>query len=261
MMLKDREVAAEYAPRWVLSAAIRNQYEQGESLELLTNTVETLLEVARQPDDPFESINLLLRHIQSEVSSPAEAVSFHLQYDYPLIYARDPEEFEYYITKARELNLIEPGPDNQGYRLGLEGWRRLEELEKNRTQSNQSFVAMWFDEEMTSVYTEGIEPALNESGYDPIRIDMEEHNDKIDDRIIAEIRQSGLVVADFTGQRGGVYYEAGFAKGLGIPVIWTCHEDAVENLHFDTRQYNHIVWQEPEDLRSQLIDRIAATLP
>ena len=90
---------------------------------------------------------------------------------------------------------------------------------------------------------------------------MEEHNEKIDDRIIAEIRQSGLVVADFTGQRGGVYYEAGFANGLGIPLIWTCHDDAVENLHFDTRQYNHIVWQEPVDLRSQLVDRIAATLP
>ncbi len=111
---------------------------------------------------------------------------------------------------------------------------------------------MWFDDEMKSAYTEGFEPALEASGYIPIRIDMKEHNEKIGDRIIAEIRQSGLVVADFTGQRGGVYYEAGFAKGLGIPVIWTCHEDAVENLHFDTRQYNHIVWREPEDLRSQL---------
>lgn len=89
---------------------------------------------------------------------------------------------------------------------------------------------------------------------------MQEHNEKIDDRIIAEIRQSSLIVADFTGQRGGVYFEAGFAKGLGIPVIWTCHEDGVENLHFDTRQYNHIVWESPEDLKTKLINRISATL-
>ncbi len=34
-----------------------------------------------------------------------------------------------------------------------------------------------------------------------------------------------FMIADFTGHRGGVYFEAGFAHGLGIPVIWTCRED------------------------------------
>ncbi len=248
----DENVKEKYAPRWVLSSAIRNQYERGENLELSTGTVETLLETARIPDDPFESINLLLRHIQDRVESPGQGAIFNQQTDFPLVYAQGPQEFEYYITKAQELGLIEPGPDRRGYRLGLEGWRRLKDLKQNPAHSDQAFVAMWFDDEMKSAYTEGFEPALEASGYIPIRIDMKEHNEKIGDRIIAEIRQSGLVVADFTGQRGGVYYEAGFAKGLGIPVIWTCHEDAVENLHFDTRQYNHIVWREPEDLRSQL---------
>ena len=38
-------------------------------------------------------------------------------------------------------------------------------------------------------------------------------------------RHGGLVVADFTGHRGGVYFEAGFARGLGIPVVWTCHKE------------------------------------
>jgi hypothetical protein len=43
-----------------------------------------------------------------------------------------------------------------------------------------------------------------------------------------------LLVADFTGQRGGVYWEAGFAQGLGIPVIRTCKSDELWKLHFDT---------------------------
>ena len=255
----DEEVEEKYAPRWVLSAAIRNQYERGESLELSTTTVETLLETARIPDDPFESINLLLRHIQDRVDSPGQAAAFNQRTDFSLVYAQGPKEFEYYIKKAQELGLIEPGPKQRGYRLGLEGWRRLEELNQNPSDSDQAFVAMWFGDEVKSAYTEGFKPALEKSGYSPIRIDMKEHNEKIDDRIIAEIRESGLVVADFTGQRGGVYFEAGFAKGLGIPVIWTCHKDEVNNLHFDTRQYNHIVWSKPADLKTQLIDRIAAT--
>jgi hypothetical protein len=44
-------------------------------------------------------------------------------------------------------------------------------------------------------------------------------------------------------------------------VIWTCREDDIGNLHFDTRQYPHIVWHEPADLRSQLRDRLRALLP
>ena len=60
-----------------------------------------------------------------------------------------------------------------------------------------------------------------------------EHSGKIDDRIIAEIRTAGLVVADFTGSRGGVYYEAGFASGLGIPVIWSCREDHLDQLYWN----------------------------
>jgi len=72
-----------------------------------------------------------------------------------------------------------------------------------------------------------------------------------------------------TGQRGGVYYEAGFARGLNIPVIWTIQDrfikkgndevPEVETIHFDTRQYNFIVWKDAADLKEKLIIRIRAT--
>ena len=79
--------------------------------------------------------------------------------------------------------------------------------------------------------------------------------------IIGEIRRSGLVVADFTGNRGGVYFEVGSAMGLGIPLIWTCRDTDISEVHFDTRQYNHIIWKEPEDLKQQLEYRTAAVVP
>ena len=105
---------------------------------------------------------------------------------------------------------------------------------------------MWFDESLDEAFKYGIEPAIEQTGYKPLRIDQKEHVNKIDDEIIAELRRSRFVVADFThgddGARGGVYYEAGFAHGLDLPVIFTCREDAVEALHFDTEHYNHIVW-------------------
>lgn len=92
-------------------------------------------------------------------------------------------------------------------------------------------------------------------------MDLKEHNQKICDAIIAEIRKSRFLVADFTGHRGGVYFEAGYALGLGIPVIWTCREDDLEKTHFDTRQYNHVVWKDEKDLFEKLKRRIEATVP
>ena len=128
----------------------------------------------------------------------------------------------------------------------------------------QAFVAMWFDKSLNPIYEQGFCPAIEDAGYSPVRIDRKDYINKIDDEIIAEIRRSKFVVADFTqdssGARGGVYYEAGFAHGLNIPVIFTCRRDCIREVHFDTRQYNHISWQSPEELRRKLYQRITATI-
>ena len=136
--------------------------------------------------------------------------------------------------------------------------------QKVNTSSSQSFVAMWFDPSMDDTYTQGIEPGIADAGYQPLRIDHKMDVNKIDDEIIAEIRRSRFLVADFThgdeGARGGVYYEAGFAHGLGLPVIFSCRKDIVESLHFDTRQYHHIVWGTPDELHNGLRNRILALI-
>lgn len=123
---------------------------------------------------------------------------------------------------------------------------------------------MWFDESMDRAWSEGIRPAIEDTGYGPVRINQRDHLDMIDDQIITEIRRSRFLVADFThgkgGARGGVYYEVGFAHGLDIPVIFTCQTDALKTVHFDTRQYPHIVWRSPEELRECLSKRISAVL-
>ncbi len=123
---------------------------------------------------------------------------------------------------------------------------------------------MWFHDEMNEAYKKGIEPGIEAAGYKALRIDQKEHTNKIDDEIIAGIRRSRFLVADFTqgedGARGGVYFEAGFAFGLNIPIIYTCRKDVKDKLAFDTRQYNHILWETPEELRDALTKRIGAVI-
>jgi hypothetical protein len=125
---------------------------------------------------------------------------------------------------------------------------------------------------MDEVWADGFDLGIRAAGYKPMRIDQKEHNNKIDDEIVAEIKRSKFVVADFTSEifeenkvkkaisRGGVYFEAGYAFGLGLPVIWCCRSDLIDLVHFDTRQFAHVVWDTPEDLAKKLYARISAVV-
>ncbi|MFK4316205.1 nucleoside 2-deoxyribosyltransferase [Bacillus sp. RC55] len=141
------------------------------------------------------------------------------------------------------------------------GWNRIAELEKGReADTKQVFVAMSFSPKMDSPYKNAITKAIKEAGYQPIRIDEAEHNNDITDEIIVKIRQSKFVIADFTGHRAGVYFEAGYAVGLGKTVIWTCKDDDFKDIHFDTRQFSHIKWSTENELYQKLLNRIKATI-
>ena len=157
-----------------------------------------------------------------------------------------------------QLGAFEDVENSQEYRLIAKAHILYDEMVGTRAASSQAFMAMWFDPEMKEAYDKGFKVAIDGSGYSPLRIDRKEHDRKIDDEIIAEIRRSAFVVADFTEHRGGVYYEAGFAHGLGRRVIFTCKEDHMSKLHFDVRQYNTIGWNTPQDIVAPLHNRILA---
>ena len=155
--------------------------------------------------------------------------------------------------------------DSLTYVIEIPGFERIEHLKRAAPDSDQVFVAMWFDKQLIPVFEDGFKMAIQDAGYKPLRIDIGQHfSEKICDRIISEIRRSRFVVADFSkgrkGARGSVYYEAGFAHGLGREVIFTCREEDTDDLHFDTRQYPHIVWKAPDDLRRNLADCIIARI-
>lgn len=81
---------------------------------------------------------------------------------------------------------------------------------------------MSFESALDEAYQLGIKPAIQECGFTPVCMREITTNQGITDRILSEIRLAQFIVADFTGQRGGVYFEAGFASGLGREVIWSC---------------------------------------
>ncbi len=166
------------------------------------------------------------------------------------------------------------------------GWAYLESLRQANPESKKAFVAMWFTDEMKEICEKHIKPAAEKAGdYKAKPINDKDYNGDINDEIIGEIRSSRFIIADFTGNRGGVYYEAGFAHGLNIPVIYTCREDwfnqfvkqsimikdskgkedekelnIFSQIHFDINHHNFIVWKDGKNLYEQLFKRIKATI-
>jgi hypothetical protein len=153
----------------------------------------------------------------------------------------DTQELRYLLEKflIGEKSWLTCG-QNSGGRLNCQvmpkGYEYLDELQRSRTDSNSGFCAMWFAESFIDVWNKAIGPAIEAAGYEPIRVDKVEHANRIDDEIISQIRRSKFLVCDFTEQRAGVYFEAGFGLGLGKQVIWTVHKDHLNKVHFDNRQ-------------------------
>lgn len=245
--------------RYILSAMTRQVSDAGGRRDLTTESVPGLIESAPVPKTPLEALDRLLLFIRARTTSFTGPVPVRPP-DYPLLFARNGDELVYLLNQLIEQGLLD-SPSDRHYRLTLAGWERSNSLLAATPKSAQAFVAMWFTDDTEAAWNEGFRPALIDAGYDPVRVDLVEHNGKICDRIVGEIRLSGLLVADFTGNRGGVYFESGFAMGLGLPVVWTCRATDVDQLHFDTRQYNHVVWDAPADLRTKLTHRVRATAP
>jgi nucleoside 2-deoxyribosyltransferase len=108
-------------------------------------------------------------------------------------------------------------------------------------------------------------PAAAQAGFKLFKLDDVPKAGLIDDRLRIEIQASDFVVADLSHDNLGAYWEAGYAEGLGKPVIYTCEQAKFEatKTHFDTNHHLTIVWdsEHPEDAGSALKATIRATLP
>lgn len=176
-----------------------------------------------------------------------------------------PKDVEMLLTILIEAEMVKPliVPKEQriwAYQITAKGMLAADEMQTPAIASFQGFVAMNFHPSMDTAWSDGFDKAIKLAGYRPLRIDNKEFLGGISDEIIAEIRRSRFLVADYTGQKNGVYFEAGFALGLGIPVIPACRKDEIAGLHFDIRHINTLVWDEPGDLAHKLQIRIRAVI-
>jgi len=253
----------------LISAVARWSSERGNPLQIEEKLLKDRSEFEARilsvcPRNTQEKLDGILAYMAEQSKHPGKETDFNARRDYPLFYCKSPYELDVYTKHLFRQGFLDDIGQTPGgilrLKVTVKGWQKVEEQAKPNIESKQAFVAMWFDDEVKSAYSEGIAKLEEDTGFSMFRIDMKQFNNKICDKILAEIRRSRFVIADVTGHRQGVYFEAGFAMGMGLPVIWTCREDQIEGCHFDTRQYNHITWNNEVELREKLRDRIIATI-
>jgi len=167
-------------------------------------------------------------------------------------FLKNQEELSYiletYLTLEKkyliENDQLYNGQKQHEFIISPSGWSHYDDINKN-LNGHFGFIAMSFDPKFDDLHDQ-IYKAISDAGWKPLSLKNHAHNENIYNEIVIGIKRAKFIIADFTENNNGAYYEAGYAKGLGIEVIHTVRNDFIDQLHFDTKQIFHVQWKQPQ---------------
>jgi phenylpropionate dioxygenase-like ring-hydroxylating dioxygenase large terminal subunit len=259
-----------------LSYAIRRMQFAADKPFIVETEAENILRTTSLPN-ANEQVNNLILFMGQELAEPGAQIDLSANDMRAQLGCITPGASAWVISQTENGKLIQGASVPvrstsdfvlMGATLTIDGWERFQELQKNVSDSKKAFMAMQFgDPVMDKVFSECLKPATKRAGYDLVKLDDKPRAGLIDDRLRLEIRTARFLIADLTHRNPGAYWEAGFAEGLGRPVIYTCKQsvfiDQKTKPHFDTNHYLSIQWNESDLSKAaeQLTTTIRITLP
>ena len=149
--------------------------------------------------------------------------------------------------------------------LTLDGWERYEAEQRGSLSGNYGFIAMKFGEsDLDSFVNNVVKPAMKEIGYSVVDMRDVSRAGIIDNIMRAQIRGAAFIIVDLTHDNSGAYWEAGYAEGLGKPVVYICEKTKFEaaSTHFDTNHCTTVPWSllDLDGFRQELIATVRRSL-
>ena len=149
-----------------------------------------------------------------------------------------------------------------GVNLTLAGWEQYEAEKRGGFDGNYGFIAMQFNDAALDAFVRYVvKPAVkNATGCDLVTLHDVATAGIIDNILRVKIRDAKFVIADLTHDNRGAYWEAGYAEGLGKPVIYICETTKFDEkkTHFDTNHCTMVPWSRDDD--GGFRERLTATL-
>ncbi len=170
------------------------------------------------------------------------------------------------LISGNERKTLNTPPSILHANLTLDGWEVYEEERRGEFSGDYGFIAMQFgDDVLDNFLREKVKPSIKEKiGYELIDMRDIAQAGIIDNIMRAQIRDAAFVLVDLTHDNPGAYWEAGYAEGLGKPVIYICEQDkfADAKTHFDTNHCTTVTWlaDKPDHFTSELIATIRRSL-
>ena len=261
--------------RAVLSHRIRTKSDaspqtESDLFEITPGVLDPLRSNGILPSPAVQATNIV-RFIGDKVSRSGEAVNQLPAYFYATIGALN-REAAIRLTKElveRQILIADPlgtavGIDpTTGRRfdsfsninLSLDGWEQYESEKRGQFGGDYGFIAMQFDDiDLDPFVKDVVKPAVKEgTGYDLVDMRDISRAGIIDNIMRTQIRDAAFVIVDLTHDNPGAYWEAGYAEGLGKPVIYICEKKKFEakKTHFDTNHCTTVPWSKDDDSFSQ----------
>lgn len=254
-LLKERPTG-----RTLLSYTIRKM--QGDEPPTLDNQIiKTVLENSRLPSLKEQQNNLVL--YLGNQRYPGERVEEESRELIAVAGSINYSGLNFIIDHLKESELLTTTKDSSDHRfmsLTMKGWERYDEIRRGNIDSKKAFMAMPFNNPILDKVYKRFKLAITQTGFDLLRIDERPKAGLIDDRLRVEITTSRFLIAELRDENHGVYWEAGFAEGLGRPVIYTCEKTYFEKVktHFDTNHHLTVIWE--EDKINEALDKLKATV-
>ncbi len=254
-----------------LSHALRTMQGANEQVEVNTSTITELLK--RPLPSPKEQADLLVRALADMSPGPGEGVNVSIISHGSIVGAKSTSGLFLIIDHLdhNELAIVGNVPTTSGVStravtLTVKGWEYYDQLKQTGATYHKAFMAMKFGEaELDKVFKDVFKPCVEQAGFELNNLADAPRAGLIDDRLRVEIQGSDFLIADLTHRNNGAYWEAGYAEGLGKPVIYTCEKTVFEEdkTHFDTNHHLTVIWDKdaPEQAGEELKATIRATLP
>lgn len=204
--------------------------------------------------EPINSLSSLA--IQRAIDAPSEIFAEQLI----------EEMCEYATIKMAEPIRTFGGTTFRQVNLTLDGWKQYEAEKRGQFGGNYGFIAMQFnDPNLEAFVQEVVKPTVKENtGYDLVDMRDVSQAGVIDNIMRVQIRDAAFVIAELSHDNLGAYWEAGYAEGLGKPVIYICEQKKFDEkgTHFDTNHCTTVFWNRDndEDFKKELIATIRRSL-
>jgi hypothetical protein len=227
----------------IISHTIRRQQRQGFLPELSTYSIESIIKNVSIPTPPQQADNFII-WLGNRIKDPGVFIPIEQDKIIAIIGAMSGKGIRFVMDSLSNKNLLELDMTRNKARLTINGWERFENLKRGIIFTRKAFMAMPFnDERLDRIYDECFKLAAYQAGFDLFRVDDKPEAGLIDDKIRVDIRTSIFLISELTNGNHGAYWEAGYAEGLGKPVIYTCDYDQKDNIHFDTKHCHTVFWK------------------